>query len=127
MTKKLSIYKCAVCGNVVEVVHEAPGALICCGSPMQELIENTVDASKEKHVPVAQINAGVVTVNVGSVPHPMEEKHYIEWIEIIEGAKLQRVHLKPGMQPSASFKTDGTAVIMREYCNLHGLWKGETK
>ena len=123
MTKKLQIYKCEVCGNIVEVLHEGAGELVCCGQPMILREENTVDAAREKHVPVVEKTAGGVKVKVGSVAHPMEEKHYIEWIEIISNGKAYRQFLKPGDSPEATFDIDAGDVTAREYCNLHGLWK----
>lgn len=124
MTKRLEVYKCEICGNIVEMLHEGKGTLICCGQPMKLQQENTVDASKEKHVPVVEKTDNGVKVKVGSVPHPMEEKHYIEWIEVITSdKKVCREYLKPGMQPEASFCTKEDNVVVREYCNIHGLWK----
>jgi superoxide reductase len=124
MAKKLEVYKCELCGNIVEVLHGGDGELVCCGQPMKHLVENTVDAAKEKHVPVIEKVAGGVKVKVGSVPHPMEEKHYIEWIELIVNGKAHRQFLKPGQAPEAVFKVEAENVTAREYCNLHGLWKG---
>jgi len=124
MAKKLEVYKCELCGNIVEVLHGGAGELVCCGQPMVHLVENTVDAAKEKHVPVIEKVAGGVKVKVGSVPHPMEEKHYIEWIELIVNGKAERQFLKPGQAPEAVFKVEQKNVTAREYCNLHGLWKG---
>jgi len=124
MTKVLEIYKCGVCGNIVEVVHASGGQLVCCNQPMTLVTENTVDASKEKHVPVIEKTATGYKVSVGSVKHPMEEKHYIEWIELLADGVAYRKFLKPGGEPVAVF--DGVAaasVSAREYCNLHGLWK----
>ncbi len=123
MTKILQVYKCEVCGNIVEVVHEGAGALVCCGKTMRLFEENTVDASKEKHVPVIEKIDGGYRVKVGSVPHPMEEKHYIEWIELVADGRAYREFLKPGQQPEAIFKIDASQVSAREYCNLHGLWR----
>lgn len=123
MTNLKQIYKCEVCGNMVEVVHEAGGQLVCCGRPMTLVNENTVDASKEKHVPVVEKVEGGVLVKVGSVAHPMEEKHYIEWIEIHTVNKVYRKYLKPGDKPEALFKIDEEVEYAREYCNLHGLWR----
>ncbi len=123
MTARLQIYKCEVCGNIVEVLHEGAGELVCCGEPMKLLVDNTVDASKEKHVPVIEKTASGVTVKVGSVPHPMEEKHYIEWIEIIADGKAYRQFLKPGDAPEAVFVIKANKIEAREHCNLHGLWK----
>jgi superoxide reductase len=123
MAVKLEIYKCEACGNIVEVVHGGVGELVCCGQPMKQMVENTVDAAKEKHVPVIEKTPEGIKVKVGSVPHPMEEKHYIEWIELIVGDKAQRKFLKPGDPPEAVFCVDAGPVSVREYCNLHGLWK----
>jgi superoxide reductase len=124
MTARLEIYKCEVCGNIVEVLHEGVGALVCCEQPMKLFRENTVDAAKEKHVPVVEKVPGGYRVKVGAVPHPMEEKHYIEWIELLADGKAYRAFLKPGDKPEAVFHTDAARVAAREYCNLHGLWKG---
>ncbi|MBA3004238.1 MAG: desulfoferrodoxin [Desulfurivibrio sp.] len=123
MAEKLQVYKCEVCGNIVEVLHGGVGELVCCGQPMTLLTENTVDASKEKHVPVIEKVASGYKVTVGAVAHPMEEKHHIEWIELIAGNKAYRQFLKPGDAPEAFFAVDATSVSAREFCNLHGLWK----
>lgn len=123
MTSKLEVYKCEVCGNIVEVLHAGGGELVCCGQPMKLMTENTVDAAKEKHVPVVEKVDGGFKVAVGSVAHPMEEKHFIEWIEIIADGTAYRKFLKPGETPEAVFKIDAASVTAREYCNLHGLWK----
>ncbi|MFH1615180.1 MAG: desulfoferrodoxin [Planctomycetota bacterium] len=125
MAKRLGIYKCEECGNIVEVLHEGPGELVCCGQPMKLYVENTVDAAKEKHVPVIEKISGGFKVRVGSTAHPMEEKHYIEWIELLAGNKAYREFLKPGSVPEAIFAVEAETVTAREYCNLHGLWKGE--
>jgi superoxide reductase len=122
-TKQLEVYKCEICGNIVEVLHEGKGELVCCGQPMKLQVENTVDASKEKHVPAVEKTAEGIKVQVGSVEHPMEEKHYIEWIQLIAGGKAYRQFLKPGDKPVAVFKVDADSFAVREYCNLHGLWK----
>lgn len=124
MAETLQVYKCEVCGNIIEVLHEGAGELVCCGKPMKLFVENTVDAAKEKHVPVLEKTSGGLKVKVGSVAHPMEEKHYIEWIEVIAGGKAYRQFLKPGESPEAQFclEADGP-IAVREYCNLHGLWK----
>ncbi|OGP61992.1 MAG: desulfoferrodoxin [Deltaproteobacteria bacterium RBG_13_49_15] len=124
MAQRLEVYKCDLCGNIVEVLHGGKGELVCCGKPMVLLTENTVDASKEKHVPVKEKVAGGTKVKVGSVPHPMEEKHFIEWIEVIADGKAYRQFLNPGEKPEAVFNVDGGQVVAREYCNLHGHWKG---
>jgi superoxide reductase len=124
MAEKLEIYKCEVCGNIVEVVHGGGGELVCCGQPMKLFVENTVDAAREKHVPVVEKTADGIKVKVGSVAHPMEEKHYIEWVEVIDAeGKAYRQFLAPGQAPEAAFCLEGGAVTVREYCNLHGLWK----
>ena len=123
MTQRLQIYKCAPCGNIVEVLHEGAGELVCCGQAMTLLVENTVDAAREKHVPVIEKTPGGVKVRVGSVPHPMEEKHYIEWIELIADGKAYRQFLKPGDRPEAEFAVQAARLSAREHCNLHGLWK----
>jgi superoxide reductase len=123
MAEKLEIYKCETCGNIVEVLHGGAGELVCCGSPMKLLKENTVDAAKEKHVPVIEKIEGGYKVKVGSVAHPMEEKHYIEFIELIADGKAYHQFLKPGQAPEATFKVEATKVSAREFCNIHGLWK----
>jgi len=125
MAEQLGIYKCGVCGNIVELIHVGGGELVCCGQPMTLLAENSVEASREKHVPVIEKIPGGVKVNVGSIPHPMEEKHYIEWIEILADGKAYRQFLKPGDAPEAVFAVEAVHIIARAYCNLHGLWKAE--
>jgi superoxide reductase len=122
MTGLLEIYKCEVCGNIVEMIHTGQGQLVCCGQPMKIFKENTVDAAKEKHVPVKEVVDGGLKVKVGSVAHPMEDKHFIEWIEIVADGKSYRHFLKPGEAPEALFPVSGEFTA-REYCNLHGLWK----
>jgi superoxide reductase len=124
MAERLEIYKCEVCGNIVEVLHGGDGELVCCGQPMKRFVENTVDAAKEKHVPVIEKIEGGVKVKVGDVAHPMEEKHYIEWVEIIADGKAYRQFLNPGEAPEATFNVEAGQITAREYCNLHGLWKG---
>ncbi len=123
MAKKLEIYKCEVCGNIVEVLHGGDGELVCCDKSMKLMVENTVDAAKEKHLPVIEKVEGGIKVMVGSVAHPMETEHYIEWIEIIADGKAYRQFLNPGDAPEATFNIDAETVTAREYCNLHGLWK----
>jgi len=124
MAEKMEIYKCELCGNIVEVVHGGKGELVCCGQPMKLFKENTVDAAKEKHVPVVEKTPDGFKVKVGSVPHPMEDKHYIEWVEAVVEGKAYRQFLNPGETPEATFKIDTNQITAREYCNLHGLWKG---
>jgi len=128
MTRRMEIYKCDICGNIVELLHAGAGELVCCGKPMRLCVANTVDASLEKHVPVVEKTAAGVKVSVGSVPHPMEDKHYIEWIEVYSDGKILRQFLKPGEPPSALFATGESlaaagSLTAFEYCNLHGLWK----
>jgi superoxide reductase len=124
MTKNLQVYKCNICGNIVEVLHSGVGELVCCGKPMMLMVENTTDASKEKHVPVIEKISGGYKVKVGSAPHPMEEKHYIEWIELLADGKAYRQFLKPGAPAEAIFNIQAESVSARELCNIHGLWKG---
>ena len=123
MAERLQVYKCEACGNIIEVLHGGGGELVCCGEAMKLFVENTVDAAKEKHVPVMEKEADSVKVKVGSVAHPMDEKHYIEWVEVVAGDKVYRQFLKPGQAPEAVFCPEGTAATARAYCNLHGLWK----
>ncbi len=123
MAKRLEVYKCDVCGNIIEVLHAGKGNLVCCEKPMNLLVENTVDAAKEKHVPlIEKVDAGV-KVKVGEVAHPMEEKHWIEWVEIIADGKTYRQYLNPGEVPEAIFNVTADQITAREYCNIHGLWK----
>ena len=124
MTKLHEVYKCPICGIVVDVLHGGGGTLVCCGKPMLMLQENSDDASEEKHVPVVErVGAGVL-VKVGSVPHPMDEDHYIEWIEVlVDGKVANKVFLKPGDAPEVEFSAVSGDVEVRAYCNLHGVWK----
>ena len=121
--EKLEVYKCSVCGNMVEVVFVGGGELVCCGKPMVLQKENTVDAAKEKHIPVIEKKSDGVKVKIGAVQHPMEEKHFIQWIELLADGKAYRQFLKPGDAPEAVFCVKADKVTAREYCNLHGLWK----
>lgn len=125
MAKRLEVYKCELCGNIVEVLFGSDGQLVCCEQPMTLMTENTVDAAKEKHVPVIEKTDGGVKVKVGDVAHPMEEKHFIQWIEIIADGKIYRQFLNPGDAPEAEFKVAADNIVAREYCNLHGHWKAE--
>lgn len=124
MAERLEVYKCELCGNIVQVLHGGDGELVCCGQAMTCLKENTVDAAKEKHVPVVEKVDGGVKVKVGDVAHPMEEKHYIEWIEVIADGKSYFQFLNAGDAPEAVFNLAAADVAARAYCNLHGLWKG---
>lgn len=121
--QKGEIYKCNVCGNIVEVLHAGGGELVCCGQPMELLKEKTTDVGQEKHLPVIEKTEAGVLVKIGSVPHPMEEKHFIEWIEIMADGRSYRKFLQPGDKPEAEFKILAEKIEAREYCNLHGLWK----
>ena len=125
MTRRLQIYKCEVCGNIVEIIHEGAGELVCCDQPMKLMEENTTDAALEKHVPVIEKTEDGIKVKVGSVPHPMQEEHYIEWIELIADGRAYRQFLNPGEEPEAVFNVEAQSVTAREYCNIHGLWKSE--
>ena len=122
-TARLQVYRCNICGNIVEVIHTGAGELVCCGQPMELLVENTTDAAQEKHVPVIEKVDGGIKVAVGSVAHPMEEDHFIEWIEVLVDGKAYRQFLKPGSKPEAEFEIKGQKVTAREYCSIHGLWK----
>jgi superoxide reductase len=123
MAELHQVYKCGVCGNIVEVVHAGEGVnLVCCGQAMVLMKENSIDASKEKHVPVVEKGA-TLKVKVGSVPHPMEDKHYIEWIEVIADGRSYKKFLKAGDKPEAEFNVKADDAIVRAYCNIHGLWK----
>ena len=124
MAERLEIYKCDVCGHIIEILHEGAGELVCCNQPMKQLKENTTDAAVEKHVPVIEEQNNGYLVKVGSFAHPMEEKHYIEWIELIADGKAYRQFLKPGDTPEAFFEVKAGSITAREYCNLHGLWRG---
>jgi superoxide reductase len=123
MAERKQVYKCELCGNVVEVLHGAEGELVCCGAEMVLFEEKTADEGKEKHVPMIETTTEGIKVKVGSNPHPMEEKHYIEWIEVIDGETSCRHYLKPGQVPEAIFKGCSANVTAREYCNIHGVWK----
>ena len=123
MPKQLEVYFCEICGNVVEVLRGEAGALVCCGEEMKLLEEKGAALEgKEKHVPVIEKTNGSVKVKVGSVPHPMLEQHYIEWIEVIADGKTYRQFLKPGDVPEAVFSISADQVTVREHCNIHGLW-----
>lgn len=123
MTAISQIYKCKICGNIVEVLHTGGGTLVCCGEPMELLPEKTADVGMEKHVPVIEKTATGIKVKIGSIPHPMEDKHYIEWIQIIADGRSYRKFLKPGDTPEVEFSIQAENITAREYCNIHGLWK----
>lgn len=122
MTKKFEIYKCEICGNMVEIIHQGAGQLVCCEQPMTLLAAKTEEEGKEKHLPVIEETEEGIKVKVGSVPHPMEEKHFIEWIEIIADGAAYRKFLTPGLSPEAFFEIKDEKYKVREYCNIHGLW-----
>lgn len=125
MAEQLGIYKCEKCGNIAQVLHGEKPPVTCCGKPMERLVENTVDAAVEKHVPVVEKIDGGYKVSVGSVAHPMTPDHWIEWIELVscDGKYVQRMMLEPTSTPEATFKCDADKVTAMAYCNLHGLWK----
>jgi len=125
MASQLELYRCDLCGNIIEVMQGGAGELVCCGEPMILLQENTIDAAKEKHVPVIERGDGSIKVKIGSVPHPMEAAHYIQWVELIADGKSYTQFLKPGEAPEATFNITASRITAREYCNLHGHWKAE--
>lgn len=128
MTKLLQVYKCNVCGNMVEVVHAGDGELVCCGQPMQLMEENVSDGALEKHVPQVEKWKRGYHVKVGSARHPMEEKHHIEWIELNTPGQSFKRYLSPADEPEAFFdEVVADAVDCRAYCNLHGLWKSDNR
>ena len=122
MTRMLEVYKCEVCGNIVKVVHASGGTLVCCGQNMAPQPEKTADAGKEKHVPVVEKSAQGILVKMGSIPHPMEEKHFIEWVEVKSGENLFIKGFRPGEKPEAEFPVQDVNAKVRAYCNVHGLW-----
>jgi superoxide reductase len=118
-------YRCSICGNIVGLINEGGGELVCCGQPMQLLMPNTSDGATEKHVPVITRDGNKLHVAVGSVPHPMTEAHLIQWIFVAQGNRSQRLALSPGDAPAADFIVDEGPLTVFEYCNLHGLWAAE--
>ena len=125
MAKKGKIYRCEICGNIVEVLHEGPGALVCCGKGMIEMDEKSQDQGLEKHVPIIEVTDDIAKVKVGDIPHPMEEAHYIEFIQLLVDDNVYTKYLKPGDLAEVEFKLpkEYTNISAREYCNIHGLWK----
>ena len=123
---KNKFYVCRHCGNLVGMIHDAGVPVVCCGEKMEALVPNTVEASGEKHIPVVTADNGVLTVNVGSVDHPMIPEHFIGWVALETKQGVQRKYLKPGQKPNVEFSlVEGDEVVaVYEYCNLHGLWKG---
>lgn len=124
MAERKQIYKCELCGNIVEVLSGGDGSLVCCGQDMTLLDEKSADSSTEKHVPVIESNADGYKVTVGSTLHPMLDNHFIEWIELVADGISYRKYLKPGDSPAAEFCIKADKVEAREFCNVHGLWKG---
>jgi superoxide reductase len=124
MTHKYEIYKCETCGGIVEIIHEGESDLVCCGQPMTKMVEKSTDAGSEKHLPVVEKAEHGVTIKIGSIPHPMEEKHYIEWIEVfMKDGRVVRIPLHPGDKPEIHFGHSVDDLIeVRAYCNIHGLW-----
>ncbi|MCK4851594.1 MAG: desulfoferrodoxin, partial [Candidatus Omnitrophica bacterium] len=126
MTQLRELYRCEVCGNIVEIAHEGAPALVCCGKPMVKLEAKTEDKGEEKHVPVIEELDSGIKVKVGSVEHPMEEKHYIKFIEVLLNDRIMRQELKPGQVPEAKYCASKSDVIeVREFCTIHGLWKNK--
>jgi superoxide reductase len=123
MAKQFGVYKCETCGNIVEVLIAGKSEPACCGKPMKLFTENSTDGAHEKHVPVVEKTDSGYTVRIGEVPHPMEEKHSIQWIELLADGISYTQFLKPGDKPEAFFPVKASHVSVREYCNLHGLWK----
>lgn len=121
----VAFYRCNKCKNIVELIHNGGGDLICCGEPMVLLKENTTDAATEKHVPVYEKKGESTVVTVGSVEHPMTEEHYIQWIAAVSDDGVFRINLSPGDKPQATFSCLENVQAYYEYCNLHGLWKVE--
>jgi len=119
------IYKCEICGNVIEMLHNAGVNPVCCGQDMVRLKEKSEDVGKEKHVPIVEKTETGIKVKVGSIEHPMEEKHFIEWIEVVSGGKIYKEFLKPIMKPEAEFCIKEFDLV-RIYCNIHGLWKNNS-
>jgi len=124
MTQKYEVYKCEICGNIVEVSHEGVGELVCCGQPMTKMVAKSTEAGNEKHLPVVEKAERGTIIKIGSVPHPMEEKHYIEWIEVfMKDGKVMKIPLHPGDKPELHIGHSVEDLLeVRAYCNVHGLW-----
>jgi len=125
MTHIDELYRCNSCGNIIEIIHDGDDELLCCGGPMVPMTAKFQDVGNEKHVPVIEKTLTGVKVTVGSVPHPMEEKHYIEWIELLTDDKVYRKTLRPGEKPQAEFCVSTQAISARTLCNIHGLWRSK--
>ncbi len=126
MKNEVSFFRCKHCGNMVALIKAGGGTLVCCGEQMELLVPNTVDAAVEKHVPVSVRNNGSISVEVGSVAHPMVDVHYIEWIAVVGDEGIEIIYLHPGDDPKATFSDKKNAEVY-EYCNIHGLWKADVK
>lgn len=122
---EVKFYLCEHCGNIVAKVKDAGVPVVCCGEPMKEIVANTTDAAQEKHVPAVTRDGNVISVNVGTVDHPMTEEHYIEFIVLETKTGFRVEYLKPGDAPKADFYEKEKAIAVYAYCNLHGLWKLE--
>ena len=127
MKEKFVLYRCELCGNIVALVKNGGGELVCCGKPMVKLEAGVTDGAAEKHVPVFEKDGNTLKVQIGSVEHPMTEEHHIEWIAVETPRKIQRHVLEPGEAPRAEFVIDDDEFVVYEYCNLHGLWKAQSK
>ena len=123
MIKQKQVYKCNVCGNIVEVLNAGGGQLVCCGQPMELLTEKNQDMGNEKHIPIIEKTETGIKIKIGSLPHPMEETHYIQWVELIADNISYRQFLKPNDKPEAKFCIKAESLSARCYCNIHGLWK----
>jgi len=123
MTESGQVYKCNICGNIVEVLHAGAGQLVCCGKPMELMVPKTKDIGMEKHVPVIEKTKTGIKVRIGSIPHPMEEKHYIEWVAVDADGYIYGKFFKPGDKPEAEFNITAKKLKARAYCNVHGLWR----
>jgi superoxide reductase len=125
MSSDRKFYRCSICGNIVGLINDGGGELVCCGQPMNLLLANTSDGAKEKHVPVGIRQGDFLHVTVGSIAHPMMESHYIQWICVAQSGRTQRAALQPGESPEADFAIMDGPVTIYDYCNLHGLWKAD--
>ena len=124
--RNATFYICPHCGNMVEMVHDAGVKLMCCGQKMDKLVAGAVEASHEKHVPAVDIEGGIVNVKIGSVVHPMDDNHWIQWVQVVTDKGVQRKHLNPGDAPKVKFLlSNEKPLAVYAYCNLHGLWKVE--
>lgn len=125
MNQIKQICKCNVCGNIVEILHAGAGSLVCCNQPMEKLVEKNQEEGFEKHLPVIEKRGNLIKIKVGDVLHPMEDAHFIEWIEIIEDGVSYRKVLSPGQSPEMQMEVGGGEIFVRSFCNIHGLWKSD--